>query len=176
LAASRRPYEYEVLPAQRPHTGHPSSGNGSGGYVSADASFGCATVIQSDLRFKHEQMKESPFGFLRGTFYRWAQLWPSVCADLCHTPKVLAVGDLHVNGFGTWRDVEGRLCWGVDDFDEAYPLAYTNDLVRLAASVKIVIDAEGLPTSKNWLPSSHPPVSHQSPRGFSAVRLPGEPA
>jgi len=104
----------------------------------------CATVIQSDLRLKHEEMKESLFGFLRGTFYRWAQLWPSVCADLCHAPKVLAVGDLHVNSFGTWRDVEGRLCWGVDDFDEAYPLAYTNDLVRLTASVKIAIDAEGL--------------------------------
>jgi hypothetical protein len=28
----------------------------------------------------------------------------------------------------------------VDDFDEAWPLAYTNDLVRLAASLKIVID------------------------------------
>jgi hypothetical protein len=47
-----------------------------------------------------------------------------------------------VNSFGTWRDAEGRLCWGVDDFDEAYPLPYTNDLVRLAASLKIVIDAE----------------------------------
>jgi hypothetical protein len=86
-------------------------------------------------------MRESPFGFLRGTFYRWAQLWPSVCADLCKAPKVLAVGDLHVNSFGTWRDAEGRLCWGVDDFDEACPLSYTNDLVRLAASLKIVIDA-----------------------------------
>jgi hypothetical protein len=104
----------------------------------------CTTVLQSDLRSKHEQMKETPFGFLRGTFYRWAQLWPSECADLCGAPKVLAVGDLHVNSFGTWRDGEGRLCWGVDDFDEAYPLAYTNDLVRLAASLKIVIDAEGL--------------------------------
>src|SRR5271154_1374882 len=59
-------------------------------------------------------------------------------------PPVLAVGDLHVDSFGTWRDVEGRLCWGVDDFDESFPLAYTNDLVRLAASMKIVIDAEGL--------------------------------
>jgi hypothetical protein len=104
----------------------------------------CATILQSDLRLKHEQMKESPFGFLRGTFYRWAQLWPSVCADLCGAPKVVAVGDLHVNSFGTWRDAEGRLCWGVDDFDEAFPLAYTNDLVRLAASLKVVIDAEGL--------------------------------
>ena len=104
----------------------------------------CTKILQSDLRLKHEQMKESPFGLLRGAFYRWAQLWPSVCSDLCGAPRVLAVGDLHVNSFGTWRDAEGRLCWGVDDFDEAYPLAYTNDLVRLAASVKIVIDAEGL--------------------------------
>jgi Uncharacterized protein conserved in bacteria (DUF2252) len=29
------------------------------------------------------------------------------------------------------------MCWGVDDFDEAWPLPYTNDLTRLAASVKI---------------------------------------
>ena len=101
-------------------------------------------ILPSDLQSKHEQMRETPFGFLRGTFYRWAQLWPSICSDLCSTPRVLAVGDLHVNSFGTWRDAEGRLCWGVDDFDEAYPLPYTNDLVRLAASLKIVIDAEGL--------------------------------
>jgi hypothetical protein len=104
----------------------------------------CTTVISSDLRSKHEQMKESPFLFLRGTFYRWAQQWSSICSDLCDAPEVLAVGDLHVNSFGTWRDVEGRLCWGVDDFDEAFRLPYTNDLVRLAASMKIVIDAEGL--------------------------------
>jgi uncharacterized protein (DUF2252 family) len=42
-----------------------------------------------------------------------------------------------VDSFGTWRDIEGRLCWGVDDFDESYPLPYTNDLVRLATSAKI---------------------------------------
>ena len=104
----------------------------------------CTAVIPSDLQAKHEQMKQDPFLFLRGAFYRWAQVWPSVCADLCDAPKVLAVGDLHVNSFGTWRDAEGRLCWGVDDFDEAYPLAYTNDLVRLAASLKVVLEAESL--------------------------------
>src|ERR1700733_9068399 len=104
----------------------------------------CTTVISSDLRSKHEQMKESPFLFLRGTFYRWAQQWSSICSEVCNAPQVLAVGDLHVNSFGTWRDLEGPLWWGVDDFDESYWLPYTNDLVRLAASVKIVIDAEGL--------------------------------
>jgi hypothetical protein len=104
----------------------------------------CTTVVSSDLALKHTQMRESAFLFLRGTFYRWAQTWPRICADLCRAPRVLAVGDLHVNSFGTWRDAEGRLCWGVDDFDESYPLAYTNDLVRLAASLKIVIGAGSL--------------------------------
>jgi len=48
--------------------------------------------------------------------------------------RVLAVGDLHVENFGTWRDIEGRLIWGINDFDEAAKLPYTNDLIRLAAS------------------------------------------
>ena len=53
----------------------------------------CTTVVVSDLRSKHQQMKKSPFLFLRGTFYRWAQQWPSICTDLCSAPQVLAVGD-----------------------------------------------------------------------------------
>jgi uncharacterized protein DUF2252 len=104
----------------------------------------CTHVIESDLRYKHEQMREDPFLFFRSTFYRWAQLWPELCPDLRRAPKVLAVGDLHVGSFGTWRDSEGRMCWGVDDFDESFPLPYTNDLVRLATSVKLGVDAEGL--------------------------------
>jgi hypothetical protein len=57
---------------------------------------------------------------------------------------VLAVGDLHVENFGTWRDAEGRLVWGVNDFDEAWPLPYTNDLVRLATSALVAIDYHDL--------------------------------
>jgi hypothetical protein len=104
----------------------------------------CTDVVESDLRYKHQQMREDPFLFFRSAFYRWAQLWPELCRDLRHAPRVLAVGDLHVGSFGTWRDSEGRMCWGVDDFDESYPLPYTNDLVRLATSVKLEVDAEGL--------------------------------
>ena len=99
------------------------------------------SVVESQLRDKHMRMRRETFAFLRGTFYRWAQLWPIECADLERAPVVLAVGDLHVDSFGTWRDAEGRLSFGVDDFDDAFPLPYTNDLVRLATSVKIVIDA-----------------------------------
>ena len=101
----------------------------------------CTSVVESDLRDKHAQMKGDLFLFFRGTYYRWAQLWPKKCSELCGAPRVLAVGDLHVGSFGTWRDAEGRLCWGVDDFDEAYPLPYTNDLVRLAASARLVIES-----------------------------------
>src|SRR6202035_155603 len=99
-------------------------------------------IVHSHLRDKHEQMRADLFAFCRATFYRWVQQWPDVCGELRHAPRVLAVGDLHVDSFGTWRDVEGRLCWGVDDFDESSPLPYTNDLVRLAASVKLMVDAE----------------------------------
>jgi Uncharacterized protein conserved in bacteria (DUF2252) len=99
--------------------------------------FQCVPVVESHLRDKHSRMKEDPFQFFRATYYRWAQVWPEVCAECADAPTLLSVGDLHVDSFGTWRDIEGRLCWGVDDFDESYPLPYTNDLVRLATSAKI---------------------------------------
>jgi Uncharacterized protein conserved in bacteria (DUF2252) len=104
----------------------------------------CTSVVESDLRDKHGLMRRDPFMFLRGAYYRWAQLWPACCPDAVRAPRVLAVGDLHVGSFGTWRDAEGRLAWGVDDFDEAYPLPYTNDLVRLAASLKIANETGSL--------------------------------
>ena len=98
-------------------------------------------IVQKDLRLKHSNMKAEVFPFLRATYYRWAQIWPKVCADLAKGPQVLAVGDLHVENFGTWRDVEGRLIWGVNDFDEVHPVAYANDLVRLAVSAHLAAEA-----------------------------------
>jgi hypothetical protein len=97
------------------------------------------TLVKPDLRLKHQRMAEAGFPFLRATFYRWMQVWPEVCPDLWKAPRVLAVGDLHVENFGTWRDLEGRLVWGVNDFDEAAILPYTNDLVRLATSATLAI-------------------------------------
>lgn len=91
-------------------------------------------LIEPDLKLKHEQMRSAPFPFLRATYYRWAQTWAEPCGAQARAPEVLAVGDLHVENFGTWRDLEGRLIWGINDFDEAWPLPYTNDLIRLATS------------------------------------------
>jgi uncharacterized protein (DUF2252 family) len=97
------------------------------------------SLLPRDLRAKHKAMAEGAFPFLRATFYCWAQLWPRRCPDLTETPTVLGVGDLHVENFGTWLDSEGRLIWGVNDFDESHPMPYANDLVRLAASARLAI-------------------------------------
>lgn len=91
-------------------------------------------LIRTDLIARRRKMAESAFAFLRGSFFRWVELWPALCAELVDASKVLGVGDLHVENFGTWRAADGQLIWGVNDFDEAAVLPYTNDLVRLATS------------------------------------------
>jgi hypothetical protein len=101
-------------------------------------------LVRRDLDLKHRLMTQDVFSFLRATFYRWAQLWPDVCQDLADAPAVLAVGDLHVENFGTWRDAEGRLIWGVNDFDEVVTLPYTQDLVRMAASALLAVEESRL--------------------------------
>ena len=101
-------------------------------------------LIPSDVKLKHRLMAKSSFPFLRATFYRWAQWWPIICPELARAPQVLAVGDLHVDNFGTWRDLEGRLIWGVNDFDEAWPASYAVDLVRLVSSCYLAIEEEHL--------------------------------
>ena len=102
-------------------------------------------LVRADLDLKHRLLADpaDPFPFFRGTYYRWARHWASA-GPAADAPRVLAVGDLHVANFGTWRDADCRLCWGVNDFDEADDLPYTNDLVRLAASVRVAKKAGAL--------------------------------
>lgn len=87
-----------------------------------------------DLARKHEKMRDSPFSFLRATYWRWAETVLEVCPELAGGKVVLAVGDIHFENYGTWRDADGRLVWGVNDFDEAAEMPYSIDLVRLVSS------------------------------------------
>ena len=91
-------------------------------------------LLDDDLAKKHEAMRSGVFPFLRATYYRWAQIWADHCPGEARASKALAVGDLHIENFGTWRDIEGRLIWGINDFDETATLPYTNDLIRLSTS------------------------------------------
>ena len=91
---------------------------------------------------KHEQMAVGPFPFLCATFYRWIQRWRKECRQLDQREEdvVLALGDLHLENFGTWRDARGRMVWGVVDYDEACRMPFTMDLVRLATSIALAAD------------------------------------
>src|SRR5262245_9225634 len=86
------------------------------------------------LDAKKKKMGRSAFAFLRATFFRWPHYLGAVDPRILKVPVVLCVGDIHLENYGTWRDREGRLVWGINDFDEAAQLPFTSDLVRLAAS------------------------------------------
>lgn len=99
-------------------------------------------VVKADVKYKHHRMKKSPFIFLRATYFRWARKIGDWCPELMDAPPVLSVGDLHLENFGTWRDADGRLVWGVNDFDEAAVMPSVLDLVRLATSIQLAPDLE----------------------------------
>jgi len=102
-----------------------------------------APLSPEETTLKHDEMAKAPFPFLRATYYRWTQVWESAAGDLARAPEVLAVGDLHVANFGTWRDAEGRLVWGINDFDEASDLPFTSDLARLGVSAMLAVRDRG---------------------------------
>jgi uncharacterized protein (DUF2252 family) len=52
-------------------------------------------VFEEDVSFKAKKLADNPSAFLRGTFYRWMQLWPNTCKKIADAPVVLSVGDLH---------------------------------------------------------------------------------
>jgi len=93
-------------------------------------------INKDDIAEKHRKMVLGPFQFLRATYWRWSETIyrPKVCPELERAPQALCVGDIHVENFGTWRDADGRLIWGVNDFDEAAVMPYLHDIVRLATS------------------------------------------
>ena len=101
-------------------------------------------LLQADaLARKHHRMRKRKDDFLRATCFRWAATAHMICPELAATPVVLALGDAHVENFGVWRDAEGRLVWGANDFDEAAATPYAFDLLRLVASAILKLDGDG---------------------------------
>jgi uncharacterized protein (DUF2252 family) len=83
------------------------------------------------LPIRYARMKQSPFGFFRGSAALMA-------ADLSTTPstglRVQACGDCHIANFGGFGSPERRLVFDINDFDETLPAPWEWDLKRLAAS------------------------------------------
>lgn len=112
----------------------------------------CVVVVEEGLREKHARMAKNPFKFLRATCFRFARTLPGYLPHLASAPKVPSVGDAHIENWGTWRDAEGRLVWGVNDFDDAALLPYPYDLVRLATSARLASGLAGSPKDRaDWI-------------------------
>ena len=87
--------------------------------------------LEALLPIRYARMKQSPFGFFRGSAALMA-------ADLSTTPstglRVQACGDCHIANFGGFGSPERRLVFDINDFDETLPAPWEWDLKRLAAS------------------------------------------
>jgi uncharacterized protein (DUF2252 family) len=86
------------------------------------------------LPIRYGRMKESPFGFYRGSAAIMA-------GDLAGTQstglRVQASGDCHISNFGGYASPERRLIFDINDFDETLPAPWEWDVKRLAASLVI---------------------------------------
>jgi uncharacterized protein (DUF2252 family) len=100
-------------------------------------------VAQNSLRdaelvpVRHGRMVASPWTYFRGAAAVMA-------ADLSSRPHsglmVQLCGDAHVLNFGLWATPERQLSFDLRDFDETLPGPFEWDVVRLAASLRVLAD------------------------------------
>ncbi len=97
--------------------------------------------LEALLPIRYARMKQSPFGFFRGSAALMA-------ADLAKTPatglRVQACGDCHIANFGGFGSPERRLVFDINDFDETLPAPWEWDLKRLASSIILASRELGL--------------------------------
>lgn len=92
---------------------------------------------------KHARMRASPFAFLRGAtplFYEILRADPELAAG--PRGRGWIVGDLHLENFGAYRrdaasgtSKEGRVAFGLNDYDDTVQAPFRWDVLRLTTSV-----------------------------------------
>jgi uncharacterized protein (DUF2252 family) len=100
-----------------------------------------ATRVPELVPIRYGRMLVSPFAFYRGAAAIMAQ-------DLAPTPRsgleVQCCGDAHLSNFGVFASPERRLVFDLNDFDETLPGPWEWDVKRLAASMLIAAQTNGL--------------------------------
>lgn len=93
------------------------------------------------IPLRYARMAESPFAFLRGAAAVMA-------SDLSRVPrsdlKVQLCGDAHLANFGMFASTERVLMFDMNDFDETLPGSFDWDVKRLAVSLAVAAQANGL--------------------------------
>ena len=93
------------------------------------------------IPLRYARMAESPFAFLRGAAAVMA-------SDLSRVPRsgldVQLCGDAHLANFGMFASAERTLMFDMNDFDETLPGSFDWDVKRLAVSMAVAAQANGL--------------------------------
>lgn len=99
------------------------------------------TRVQELVPIRYGRMLESPFSFYRGAALVMA-------GDLSATPRsgllVQCCGDAHLSNFGVFASPERQLVFDCNDFDETLRGPWEWDVKRLAASLVIAAQHNGL--------------------------------
>jgi uncharacterized protein (DUF2252 family) len=99
------------------------------------------TRVPELVPIRYGRMLASPFTFYRGAAAIMAE-------DLASTPcsglQVQCCGDAHLSNFGVFGSPDRRLVFDLNDFDETLPGPWEWDVKRLAASMLIAAQTNGL--------------------------------
>ena len=95
------------------------------------------------VELKYRAMRSSSLAFLRGTAHLFYDDLPRA-AILSDAPASWISGDLHVENFGTYRGVDRRVYFDLNDFDEAALAPCTWELLRLCVSLRVAVLPLGL--------------------------------
>ena len=123
-----------------------------------------ATQQPAEVATKIGKMAQSPFAFYRGTahlFYQDLTTLPASNFENQATLHTFINGDMHLANLGSLRDANGNQVFDTNDFDEGYLGQYHWDLRRMAVSIILAAQENGLSSS----------VQQQLVNDFSAAYL-----
>uniref|UniRef100_UPI0035CC8F8B DUF2252 family protein n=1 Tax=uncultured Nostoc sp. TaxID=340711 RepID=UPI0035CC8F8B len=111
-----------------------------------------ASQLPQELATKMHLMAASPFAFYRGTahiFYRDMQILPGSGFVNSSTCAIWLEGDMHLQNLGGMRDSNDNDVFDTTDFDEGYLGPYVWDLRRMAVSILLAAEENGLSSSNS---------------------------
>ncbi len=100
-----------------------------------------AGLSEEDRQLKYEKMRASPYRFFRGSNHLF---WADFAGDWRLTrfgnreTHTWIQGDAHVYNLGAFTNHQGRVIYGLDDFDDALIADYQYDLWRMAISILLM--------------------------------------
>lgn len=106
----------------------------------------CMGLDNEKRKMKYSKMMESPFRFFRGSAYLYyydATKIPFSFHTDIDKPTWIQ-GDLHMENFGALQNENGEIVYDVNDFDEGYIGSYLYDVLRMAVSIALYCEANGL--------------------------------